>query len=212
MELRSAFFRLCAFLAALTSVEAYAVPVTIPMNTANVVATLEEDPTHFVLTVQGLEITDDFSQIVAPFGTYWRISFVLAVRESLGENNPSDMASVTGTAYHVAGPHGEPQALPPVTFSFNLAQRKDRGILNGVEFESSAVQSVQHGVHKDNYAANALVLYVTQGRLAEIRAWEVTLSATHAVPEPSSYALLLAGIGVVGVASRRRPGTSEALR
>lgn len=62
-------------------------------------------------------------------------------------------------------------------------------------FATSATQALSHAGSSDTFTfASAR----TGGNVT------FTLSAVHAVPEPESYAMLLAGLGALGLAARRR--------
>jgi hypothetical protein len=54
------------------------------------------------------------------------------------------------------------------------------------------------------YASNGTGLASQTSTLSGIDNWEVTVTA--AIPEPETYALLLAGLGLLGFAARRRSG------
>lgn len=119
-------------------------------------------------------------------------SYVANVNGVIGTNSSLVTTSTSANTY--AGKIG-PKFFN--TFNFDTAGSvANNSYASGLGFEATSFKSTT--------AAGTNVAYVDEG--VAVRAWVDGNNTLHiaAVPEPSEYALLLAGLGLMGVVARRR--------
>lgn len=132
--------------------------------------------------------------------SFWDISLSAALEtvnltfggKTFTFNDP--VFSMVGT--HVAAPHPG-DIVPANTFSAAVkGSASGVGVLEGV---------VAHPAisHTDTYTYNIFQLTSDEG-FAKAGDYKMEFSAVHAVPEPETYAMLLSGLGMVGLMVRRR--------
>ncbi|MCX9155693.1 PEPxxWA-CTERM sorting domain-containing protein [Niveibacterium sp. 24ML] len=93
-------------------------------------------------------------------------------------------------AQHVVAPHSG-DAPTGNAFSYVWAES------NTPAFTTAYSETLGHpGAHSDLYTFES-----TRSGAGDVT---FTLTAVHAVPEPETYAMLLAGLGLIGAAARRR--------
>lgn len=97
----------------------------------------------------------------------------------------------------------------PMTFAF-VDTNDDGSVPNGgapTEFESYVVLGTFDGDVFTPYTANGqfdLVLGFNDGSQTDADYDDLVVGLTAAIPEPETYALMLAGLGVIGFVARRR--------
>jgi hypothetical protein len=118
--------------------------------------------------------------------------------------------SPTGTVLFTSG------AFTPVTFNDTLTGAGNSGFVFGLDAAQQAAAAAAFGT---GFESNVVGLSATagcndaspagcQGATGGFETFFVANSLTPAIPEPSTYALILAGLGIMGFVAKRRGNRS----
>lgn len=114
-----------------------------------------------------------------------------------------DEVHLTVALTHLATPHGDVDGAAE-TFSRSFSWHADEYPHGSINWQSGEV-SKDHGEHEDvfknfSFTGQTVLVGWTDD---EFTNWHFTMYAQH-VPEPEIYAMLLSGLGVLGLMARRR--------
>nr|WP_297357746.1 PEP-CTERM sorting domain-containing protein [uncultured Caldimonas sp.] len=114
-----------------------------------------------------------------------------------------DEVHLTVALTHLATPHGDVDGAAE-TFSRSFSWDADDYPHGSINWKSGEV-SKDHGEHKDVFKNFSFTGQTVLARWTddEFTNWHFTMYAQH-VPEPGTYAMLLSGLGVLGLLARRR--------
>lgn len=139
-------------------------------------------------------------------GNLWEFSITL-------EANVGGATSLSALGYvkHLWAPHPELGEQPngaPLAFDLSLSKSCTGSLLctwtpGSMTDTDTDDGRHQTGPHHDKLERAELSFNCCSTYLGEIDSFQVRLGAVHAVPEPESMALLLAGLGVLGAAGMR---------
>lgn len=131
----------------------------------------------------------DPDQDASPFGNYYTDNQILS--QGVGA---SVQATGVGTGY-------------TIKLSSTGGWSADAGVYGGWDVDPYTLSTAVTG---DSYSDSTIALGYNFGNLAKGKqisiGYDVVISAAP-VPEPETYAMLLAGLGMIGVAARRRRST-----
>jgi len=167
-----------------------ALPASLALDLAPTVVTDTATDLKVQWTWDLLNASSTLNLLSTPKLVNWNVSLASYAKSvSLPDLGSFSMLAATLDAQHVSAPHSGDAATGDA-FHHIWVQS------NVPSFSGSTTSLVAHaGAHSDSYTFDAVR---TGGDV------QFTLTAVHAVPEPETYAMLLAGLGLVGAAARRR--------
>jgi hypothetical protein len=182
-------------------------PQTVQTKLTGVLIKYTETICSFTLQITGAGLgagdrqTKHTFQDLIDIGKYWSIPLTIEIAK--GDLNGGDSISVSGTAVHVARPHGEPADGGVFSFSAILADDK-KVSFGGVRAKPNSTgqygQIEPHPPHLDSYILTASAITHGAGGLFNfIDSWNMTLQGSHppAIPEPDSILLALFGVATI---------------
>lgn len=167
-----------------------ALPASLALDLAPTVITDTATDLKVQWTWDLLNASSTLNLFSTPKLVNWNVSLASYTKSvSVPDLGSFAMLAATLDAQHVSAPHsgdaGTGDAFHYVWVQSNVSS-----------FSGSTTSLLAHaGAHSDTYTFDAVR---TGGDV------QFTLTAVHAVPEPETYAMLLAGLGLVGAAARRR--------
>lgn len=199
MRLKPIVLSVALSMAALAAGNAYAfaaatkpsaLPASLALDLAPTVVTDTATDLKVQWTWDLLNASSTLNLFSTPKLVNWNVSLASYTKSvSLPDLGSFSMLAATLDAQHVTAPHSGDAATGDA-FHYVWVQS------DVPSFSSSTTSLVAHaGAHSDTYTFEAVR---TGGDV------QFTLTAVHAVPEPETYAMLLAGLGLVGAVTRRR--------
>jgi hypothetical protein len=135
---------------------------------------------------------DTMALLIAPLNVLTGIRVTFATNAT--EFNPVAINQGTKLVFDLAS---SDQPTPLVTIG--IGGRPDGAVLF-----SSGVLAIDAGLYTSTLLTEVLALNNNNGRVGYSIAFDVTAPTPDPIPEPSTYALLLSGLGLLGWAARRR--------
>ncbi|GAA5175786.1 hypothetical protein GCM10025771_08900 [Niveibacterium umoris] len=202
MKLKPLAYLLALTTSALVAGNAIAAPRAVKPSALPALATLDLTPTVITDTATNLKVqwswdlvnaSSSLSLLSDPKLTNWTVSLAAFNKSvTIPDIGSFSLLAAGVDAQHVTAPHSGDAATGDL-YKYVWTQS------NIGTFSTSATTLLSHpGAHSDTYTFESVR---TGGSNVTF-----TLSAVHAVPEPETYAMLLAGLGVIGATARRRRG------
>lgn len=187
------------------------ITVTATATTFDLVIHQANDITEFVddhnVTISG-DVTgpifDDDGTLISEKSRLWEVS--LTFEASLGLLSTS--LDVFGFVKHAHAPHpreGERPHGPPLDFHLTV----NNGTSTATAPQKNETHAESAHRHKDRLTRAELSAACCSWVDGSMDHFTLNVSAVHAIPEPSTYALLATGLGVVAFSARRKRAKRE---